>query len=182
MALFDALKELVDDLQKPEPKFEDIIPKFKYFEERKTTLLEAKYSLTLLGESKGEYILSYLLSGKGKEADNLTSSAFAKILSIVHNTITAKIHSFFDDEQYSDTVKDLDAETALKWLTTFNDTLSISFLFKEELIQKKILPALKKTLVQLNTQDPLFENSILEAAADLAEINHPIRHSNNIRR
>lgn len=167
--LFDALEELITLLQNPNPKFEEILAKFRFFEERKTTLLEGNYSVGVLGESKGEYLLSYLLSGKRKEADNITGKLFSALLPKVHNLIASEIHAFFNDEHSRNIVKDLDAHTTLNWLATFNDTLSITFLFKEELIQKKVLPALKKTLVQLNTQDPDFENSILQAAADLAE-------------
>lgn len=54
-------------------------------------------------------------------------------------------------------------------MAAFNETHSLTFFFKEELIQKKVLPALKKTLQQLNTQDLEFEKSVLEEAALINE-------------
>lgn len=167
--LFDALNDLVTLLQTPNPQFEELLEKLRFFEEKKPNLLEATYSVGLLGQSKGEYLLSYILAGKRKETDNTTGIPFAALLTKLHGLITNEINSFFDDEQNKNAVKDLDAKTTLDWLATFNDTHTLTFLFKEELVQKKVLPALKKTLLQLNTQDPIFENSILEAAADLAE-------------
>lgn len=167
--LLDALEELIVLLQKPNVQFEEILEKFKFFEERKTMLLEGVYSVGPLGESKGEYLLSFLLTGERKEADNKTGRIFASVLAKVHGLIREEIIAFFNDEKNKSTVKDLDAATSLKWLAAFNDTHTVNFLFEEELVQKKVLPAIRKTLVQLNTQDAAFEESILRAAAELAK-------------
>ncbi|CEK10400.1 helicase-related protein [Legionella hackeliae] len=169
LPFLDALTDLINLLQTPNPKFTDIIDKFSYFEEKKPNLLNSTYSVSILGQSKGEYILSFILTGKRKSTDNLTGAVFAKALSTLHNTIAGEIHSFFNDDKNKNIVADLDAQTCLNWFARFNDTHSLTFLFKEELVQKKVLPALKKTLQQLNTQDSEFENSILETAATLAE-------------
>ncbi|ASQ46167.1 preprotein translocase subunit SecA [Legionella clemsonensis] len=167
--LFDALANLVELLQTPNPSFEAIIAKFRYFEEKKPRLLNSTYSLRGLGDTKGEYILSYILTGKRKSTDNVTGRIFSGILAQLHGLISREIHAYFNDEHNRNKVTDVDANLCLEWLATFNDTHSLTFLFKEELVQKKVLPALKKTLQQLNTQDPEFENSILEAAARLVE-------------
>lgn len=167
--LFDALNDLVVLLQGPDPQFEEILEKFRIFEEKKTTLLEANYAIKLLGSSKGEYILSFLLTGERKEADKQTGSAFALALGKVHTLIADEINTFFSDERNKNKAKDLDAATTLKWLAEFNDTHTLHFLFRDELVQKKVLPALKKTLTQLDTQDIAFETSILQAAAELEQ-------------
>nr|WP_284498395.1 helicase-related protein [Legionella maioricensis] len=167
--LFDALNELVLLLQSPNPKFPEVIEKFRYFEEKKPILLEGLYGVGILGRSKGEYLLSFLLTGKRSAADNMTGSAFATVLSQLHGLFVREMTAFFDNPQNRTVVKDLDVNTSLSWMAAFNETHSLTFLFKEELVEKKVLPALKKTLQQLNTQDPDFEKSILDAAAELAE-------------
>ncbi|KTD06929.1 helicase-related protein [Legionella jamestowniensis] len=167
--LFDALADLVELLQTPNPCFEEILNKFGYFEEKMPKLLNSTYSLRGLGETKGEYILSFILTGQRLATDNQTGRIFSGILTQLHGLINREIHAYFNDERNKNKVTDLDANTCLEWLAKFNDTHSLTFLFKEELVQKKVLPALKKTLQQLNTQDPDFENSILEAAGNLAE-------------
>ena len=170
MPVFDALAELVELLQTPNPSFDDLVAKLHYFEEKKPVLLDGLYSLgLLLGQSKGEYLLSFLLTGKRKEGDIMTSATFASILGKVHDLIAGGINGFFNDQKNKASVKDLDAKTLFSWLATFNATHSILFLFKEELVEKKVLPALKKTLQQLNTQDPDFEKSILDAASKMDE-------------
>ena len=167
--LFDALNDLVNLLQTPNPKFPEVIEKLRYFEETKPKLLEGVYGVGLLGRSKGEYILSYLLTGQKKEEDNTTGGAFALILSKLHGLFIDEMTAFFNNPQNKNIVKDLDLKTSLSWMAAFNDTHSLTFFFKEELIQKKVLPALRKTLVQLNTQDPIFEKTILDEAAHLIE-------------
>lgn len=170
MPLFDAVNELVTLLQTPNPKFTDVLRKLQYFEETKPALINGVYSLIGLGSSKGEYLLSFLLTGTRKKTDTMTGSGMASLLTQVHtrlilNTMT----DFFNNEQNKLVVKDLDLKTALSWMSTFNDTLSLTFFFKEELVQKKVVPALKKTLQQLNTEDPVFEKSILDDAANITE-------------
>ena len=169
MPLFDALNDLVLLLQTPNPQFSEVIEKFRYFEERKPTLLEGMYGVGILGRSKGEYLLSFLLTGKRKTTDNMTGSAFATVLSQLHGLFVREMTAFFDNPQNKTLVKDLDINTSLAWMAAFNETHSLTFFFKEELVQKKVLPAIKKTLQQLNTQDPDFEKSILEAASELPE-------------
>lgn len=169
MPLLDAMNELIKLLLSSNPKFEDVIKKLSLFEEKKPLLLNAIYSVTILGDSKGEYLLSFILAGKRKENDNMTGSLFSAALNKLHSIIIEEVNNYFNDEKNRIAVRDLDANTLLSWLSAFNETHSLSFLFKEELVQKKVLPALKKTLLQLNTQDPIFENSILSAAADLSE-------------
>ncbi|WED44587.1 helicase-related protein [Legionella cardiaca] len=167
--LFDALHELVLLLQTPNPKFEDILEKFRFFEQQQPKLLEANYNVGLIGQAKGEFLLSYILTGKRKEKDTTTGTVFAALLSKLYGLINEEIHAYFNDEQNRNAVTDLDAQTCLNWLAALNDTHSLTFLFKEELVEKKVLPALTKTLHQLNTQDPTFENTILDAAKNLDE-------------
>ncbi|AWN74600.1 hypothetical protein LEAN103870_14120 [Legionella anisa] len=168
MPLFDAVEELVQLLQKPNPKFTEVIAKLKFFEQQKPLLLDGMYRI--VGETKGEYILSFLLTGKRKETDQTTGSALATILAPVHNKlIVPPMKAFFDNPENKLIVKDLDFNTCLSWMAAFNETHSLTFFFKEELIQKKVLPALKKTLQQLNTQDLEFEKSVLEEAALINE-------------
>ncbi|MCE0724103.1 hypothetical protein [Legionella resiliens] len=168
MPLFDAVDELVQLLQRPNPKFSDVIAKLQFFEEKKPLLLDGKYRL--VGEIKGEHILSFLLTGKRKETDKTTGSTLAAILAPVHNKlIVPPMKAFFDNPQNKLIVKDLDFNTCLSWMTAFNETHSLTFFFKEELIQKKVLPALKKTLQQLNTQDVEFEKSVLDEATLIDE-------------
>jgi hypothetical protein len=167
--LFDAVNELVTLLQTPSPKFPDVIEKLKYFEEKKPILLEATYGVSILGKTKGEYILSFLLTGKRKASDNTTGAAFASVLSQLHGLFISEMKAFFENPQNKSRVKDLDLNTCLAWMAAFNATQSLTFFFKEELVEKKVLPALKKTLQQLNTQDPEFEKSILEEASKLTE-------------
>lgn len=169
MPLFDAVNDLVNLLQTPNPKFPEVIAKLKFFEDKKPTLLQGIYSLIILGNTKGEYILSFLLTGKRKATDNLTGSAFAAILGKLHGLFISEMTSFFGNPQNKLLIKDLDINTALSWMAAFNDTHSLTFFFKEELIQKKVIPALKKTLQQLNTQDSIFEKSILDEASSLNE-------------
>ncbi len=169
MPLFDALNDLVLLLQTPNPKFPEVIEKFRFFEEKKPLLLEGLYGVGILGRSKGEYLLSFLLTGKKKDTDNMTGAAFSAVLSQLHGLFVREMSAFFDNPQNKAIVKDLDVKTSLAWMAAFNATQSLTFLFKEELVQKKVLPALKKTLQQLNTQDPDFEKSILDAAAELTE-------------
>ncbi|WP_131794786.1 helicase-related protein [Fluoribacter gormanii] len=166
--LFDAVEELVNLLQSPNPQFPEVIEKLRFFEEKKPALLEGMYSL-ILGETKGEYILSFLLTGKRKATDQTTNKAFAAVLGPVHNLFLSQMKSFFDNPLNKKIVKDLDLDTCLSWMASFNETHSLTFFFKEELIEKKVLPALKKTLQQLNTQDPEFEKSILDEAALIDE-------------
>ncbi|ARB91569.1 helicase-related protein [Legionella longbeachae] len=167
--LFDAVNDLVILLQSPTPKFPDVIEKLRFFEEKKPILLNGMYGVGILGKTKGEYILSFLLTGKRSANDNTTGSAFATILSQLHGLFISEMNAFFGNPQNKLLVKDLDINTSLSWMAAFNDTHSLTFFFKEELIQKKVLPALKKTLQQLNTQDPEFENSILNEATLLVE-------------
>ncbi len=167
MPLFDAVDELVTLLQSPNPQFPEVIAKLRFFEEKKPILLEGMYRL--IGETKGEYILSFLLTGKRKSTDQTTGKTLAAILAPVHNLIVSPMKAFFDSPQNKLIVKDLDFNTCLSWMAAFNETHSLTFFFKEELIQKKVLPALKKTLQQLNTQDPEFEKSILDEAAVIDE-------------
>lgn len=167
--LFDAFNDLINLLQTPNPKFEDVLQHLRFFEETKPRLLDGNYSVAILGQSKGEYILSYLLSGKRKETDTTTGTLFEIALSKLHSIIASEISNFFANEKNRSIVKDLDAKTTLAWMAKFNETHALTFLFKEELVHKKVLPALKKTLLQLNTQDPIFEKSILDAAAELDE-------------
>ena len=169
MPLFDAVNDLVTLLQTPNPKFPDVLEKLRFFEEKKPALLAGTYSVGPLGESKGEYLLSFLLTGNRKTTDNATGRIFAGILGQLHNLILNQINGFFNNEQNKLRVKDLDAKTCLSWMASFNDTHALTFFFKEELVQKKVLPALKKTLKQLNTDDPIFEKSILDAAAEISE-------------
>ncbi|WP_454781042.1 preprotein translocase subunit SecA [Legionella sp. WA2022007384] len=166
--LFDAVNELVILLQTPNPKFPEVIEKLQFFEEKKPILLEGMYKL-FIGETKGEYILSFLLTGKRKATDQTTNKAFAAVLGPVHSLFVSQMKSFFDNPLNEQIVKDLDLNTCLSWMAAFNDTHSLTFFFKEELIQKKVLPALKKTLQQLNTQDVEFEKSILDEAALIDE-------------
>ncbi|WP_454783951.1 helicase-related protein [Legionella sp. WA2024007413] len=166
--LFDAVEDLVNLLQSPNPKFSEVIEKLRFFEEKKPLLLEGMYSL-LIGETKGEYILSFLLTGKRKATDQTTNKTFATVLGQVHNLFLSQMRPFFDNPLNKQIVKDLDLNTCLSWMAAFNETHSLTFFFKEELIQKKVLPALKKTLQQLNTQDSEFEKSILEEAALIDE-------------
>ncbi|MBN9227966.1 MULTISPECIES: hypothetical protein [Legionella] len=168
MPLFDALDELVTLLQQPNPQFSEVLAKFRFFEETKPTLLNGTYSL-IIGETKGEYILSFLLTGKRKANDQTTGKAFAGVLGPVHSLLLSQMRAFFENPQNKQIVKDLDLNTCLGWMATFNETHSLTFFFKEELIQKKVLPALKKTLQQLKTQDPEFEKSILDEAALIDE-------------
>lgn len=167
--LFDAVNDLVTLLQSPNPKFPDVIDKLRFFEEKKPILLNGMYGVGILGKTKGEYILSFLLTGKRSVNDNTTGSAFATILSQLHGLFISEMNAFFSNPQNKLMVKDLDINTSLSWMAAFNDTHSLTFFFKEELIQKKVLPALKKTLQQLNTQDPEFERSILKEATLLVE-------------
>ncbi|KTD11770.1 coiled-coil protein [Legionella gratiana] len=167
--LFDAVNDLVTLLQSPNPKFPDVIDKLRFFEEKKPILLNGMYGVGILGKTKGAYILSFLLTGKRNANDNTTGSAFATILSQLHGLFISEMNAFFGNPQNKLLVKDLDINTSLSWMAAFNDTHSLTFFFKEELIQKKVLPALKKTLQQLNTQDPDFERSILNEAALLVE-------------
>ncbi|MGL5743464.1 MAG: hypothetical protein ACRCXC_13525 [Legionella sp.] len=169
MPLFDAVNDLVTLLQSANPKFPEVIEKLKFFEARKPILLNVMYGVSLLGKTKGEYILSYLLTGKKKEIDNITGSAFAAILGQLHGLFISEMTAFFNDPQNKLIVKDLDLATSLSWMAAFNDTHSLTFFFKEELVQKKVLPALRKTLQQLNTQDLDFERSILDEASIISE-------------
>ncbi|KTD66037.1 coiled-coil protein [Legionella santicrucis] len=174
--LFDAVNDLVNLLQSPNPKFPNVIEKLRFFEEKKPILLNGMYGVGILGQTKGEYILSFLLTGKRHAHDNTTGSAFATILSQLHGLFISEMNAFFGNPQNKLLVKDLDINTSLSWMAAFNDTHSLTFFFKEELIQKKVLPALKKTLQQLNTQDPEFERNILNEATLLVE-NAPSDHS-----
>lgn len=167
MPLFDAVDDLIQELQDPNPSFSKVIEKLKYFEKRKPVLLEATYRI--IGETKGEYILSFLLTGKRKDSDQTTKTALAAILGPVHNLLVSSMKSFFNNPEKKQIVKDLDLNTCLSWMASFNETHSLIFFFKEELIQKKVIPALKKTLQQLNIQDLEFEKSILEEAAIIDE-------------
>ncbi|MBI2786058.1 MAG: hypothetical protein HYX60_07045, partial [Legionella longbeachae] len=167
--LFDAINDLVNLLQSPNPKFPEVIEKLQFFEKTKPGLLEGMFSVSILGTTKGEYILNFLLTGKRNPSDNITGSAFATVLSKLHGLFVSQMKAFFDNPQNNVIVKDLDLNTSLSWLTSFNNAHSLTFFFKEELIQKKVLPALKKTLQQLNTQDSDFENSILDEAAIISE-------------
>ncbi|AYK03007.1 helicase-related protein [Legionella sainthelensi] len=167
--LFDAVNDLVILLQSPNPKFPDVIEKLRFFEEKKPILLNGMYGVGILGKTKGEFILSFLLTGKRHAHDNTTGSAFATILSQLHGLFLSEMNAFFGNSQNKLLVKDLDINTSLSWMAAFNETHSLTFFFKEELIQKKVLPALKKTLQQLNTQDPEFERSILNEAILLVE-------------
>lgn len=168
MPLFDAVHELVTMLQMPNPQFPEVLEKFRFFEEKKPMLLEGTYSL-ILGETKGEYILSFLLTGKRKANDQTTGKAFASVLGSVHNLLMSQMRAFFENPRNKQIVKDLDLNTCFSWMEQFNETHSLTFFFKEELIQKKVVPALKKTLHQLNTQDLEFEKSILDEAASIDE-------------
>ncbi|WP_412757982.1 hypothetical protein [Legionella bozemanae] len=167
MPLFDAVDELVTLLQKPHPQFPQLIEKLRFFEEKKPILLNGMYRL--VGETKGEYILSFLLTGKRKETDQTTGKTLAALLAPVHNLIASPMKAFFENPQNKLIVKDLDYNTCLSWMAAFNETHSLTFFFKEELVQKKVLPALRKTLLQLNTQDPEFDKSVLDDAAVLDE-------------
>lgn len=168
--VFDALEDLVNLLLSPEPKFEQILENLAFFEKEKPNLLNTIYNVgPILRSSKGEYILSLILTGKKHKDDDLTNWGFSKALIQLHGLIEGKIKSFFNNEQNRNSVSDVDANTCLQWLASFNQTHSLIFLFKEELVQKKVLPALKKTLQQLHTQDVNFENSILAEATKLAE-------------
>lgn len=167
MPLFDAVDELVTLLQEPSPKFPQVVEKLRFFEDKKPILLNGMYNL--VGETKGEYILSFLLTGKRKATDQTTGKALAAILAPVHNLIISPMKAFFENPQNKLIVKDLDFNTCLSWMATFNETHSLTFFFKEELIQKKVLPALRKTLLQLNTQDPEFDKSVLADAAVIDE-------------
>ncbi|WP_051544406.1 hypothetical protein [Legionella cherrii] len=172
MPLFDTVNDLFSELQKPNPQFSEALEKFKTFEEEKPKLLEETYGLSILGievKTQGEYILSFLLTGERKETDKTTGSGFAAVLGPVHNLLVSQMRAFFENPKHKQSVKDLDLNTCLGWMAKFNETLSLTFFFKEELIQKKVLPALKKTLHQLNTQDPDFERSILDEAAIIDE-------------
>jgi hypothetical protein len=167
--VFDAVNELVTLLQTPSPKFPEVLQKLKYFEEKKPALLSGVYSVGPLGTAKGEDLVSILLTGKRKITDKTTGTIFAGILGQVHNRILKQINDFFNNEQNKIRVKDLDAKTSLSWMASFNETHALTFFFKEELVHKKVVPALKKTLQQLNTNDPIFEKSILDSAAEIAE-------------
>lgn len=167
--LFDAVHNLVLLLQSPNPKFPEVIKALRYFEELKPILLNSSYGVGVLGKTKGEYILNFLLTGEKSAADNTTSSLFAAILKPLHGLFRSSMQAFFDDPQNKKIVKDLDLKTSLSWMKSFNDTHSLIFFFKEELVEKKVVPALRKTLQQLNTQDPEFEKSILDEAAVVAE-------------
>ncbi|CEG57729.1 preprotein translocase subunit SecA [Legionella fallonii] len=167
--LFDAVHNLVELLQSPNPKFPEVIAKLHYFEQVKPILLNGNYGVGILGKSKGEYILNFLLTGEKAAADNTTGGGFAFVLKQLFGLFQSEMKSFFDDPQNKQIVKDLDLKTSLSWMKAFNDTHSLIFFFKEELIQKKVLPALRKTLQQLNTQDPEFEKSILSEAEIIIE-------------
>lgn len=178
MPLLDTINELVVLLQKPNPQFAEVIERLQYFEEKKPELLEKMYGVGLLGKTKGEYILSFLLTGKrkiitdatGKKIpEEVTGAAFAGILGQLHGLFLSEMNTFFNNPQNKLTVKDFDLNISLAWMATFNETHSLTFFFKEELVQKKVLPALKKTLQQLNTQDPEFEKSICDEAQILIE-------------
>ena len=166
--LLDAINALVTLLQSPNPKFEDVIEKMRYFEEVKPRLLQSSYNIGFpLGQSRGDYLLNFILTGKRHENDTITNRLFGTLLCQIHGIMVDEAHAFFNKEENKNLVQDLDANTLLSWFETFNATHSMTFLFKEELVQKKVLPAIRKTLQQLNTQDPIFENSILAAAANL---------------
>ncbi len=167
--LFDAVHNLVQLLQSPNPKFPEVIKALSYFEELKPVLLNSSYGVGVLGKTKGEYILNFLLTGEKSEKDNTTGTVFAAVLKPLHGLFRSEMQAFFDDPQNKKIVKDLDLKTSLSWMKSFNDTHSLIFFFKEELVQKKVVPALRKTLQQLNTQDHEFEKSILDEAAIVAE-------------
>jgi len=169
LPLFDAVDELVTLLLSPAPKFDQVIEKLRFFETKKPALLNSMISVNFIGTSRGDYLLSYILSGKKKPKDNITGTVFATLLSQLNTILITEVTNFFKIEENKQLVKDLDAETTLSWLKSFNENHSIAFLFKEELVNKKVLPALKKTLLLLNTQDKEFENSILASAAQIDE-------------
>lgn len=167
--VFDAVHELVNLLQTRNPQFSEVIKKLHYFEEKKPALLEGMYGVGILGKTKGEYILSFLLTGKRNAADQTTRTTFAAILGQLHNLFISEMNLFFNNPENKLLVKDFDIKTSLAWMAAFDSTHSLSFFFKEELLEKKVLPALRKTLQQLNTEDPLFEKSILDEAAQFLD-------------
>ncbi|CAM2936323.1 coiled-coil protein [Legionella steigerwaltii] len=173
MPLFDEVDQLVKMLQRSNtPQFSEVFEKFKFFEKQKTVLLNGTYGLSLFGievKTQGEYILSFLLTGERKATDKTTGPGFAAVLGPVHTLLVSQMRAFFENPKNKQTVKDLDLSTCLSWMSKFNKTLSLTFFFEEELIQKKVLPALKKTLHQLNTQDQDFEKNILKEAASIDE-------------
>lgn len=168
--LFAAINQLIMLLLKPNPSFDDVIDKIQFFEKQKKTLLDGTFRFgpgIFYTETKGAYLLSLLLTGTKHPQDDKTSESIYIALKFIFGYVEAGIHNFFNKEQNKLLAKDLDAKTTLSWLKTFNDTHSLTFLFQEELVLKKVLPALKKTLAQLSIGDKEFDNSVLAEAAQL---------------
>ncbi|TAL60355.1 MAG: hypothetical protein EPN84_09650, partial [Legionella sp.] len=168
MPILDAMHELVTLLQSPNPKFPQVIATLHDYELKKPALFDNIYKI-FIGSAKGDHLLSFIITGKRKEDDNFTNSIFAGILMGLNGLFVKNVNAFFNSEKNRELVKDLDAKTTFKWMESFNETHSLGFLFKEELVDKKVRPALKKTLLQLNTQDAAFEESILAAAEKFDE-------------
>lgn len=167
--VYTAFKELFEILQSPNPKFDAVINALKVFEESKKKLLKEDYPLPYLGTSKGAYILRLIFTGKKHPDDKMTSWRLTLALTSFHTVVCNAIRKFFAKPETQNTIKDLDADTALKYLRLLSETTSPIFFFKEELVDKKVLPAMRKTLIQLNLNDKEFEEMILKDSAYLEE-------------
>jgi len=165
--LFDALNDLVNLLQTPNPQFDHLMTLLGTVENTLPILMDDTYSVPIVGSTRGDFLISLLVTGELKPNDDMTGMLFRKALRSAYGLIVDKITTHFADPEHQREAKDLDAPMVLKWLRQLSDNHSLTFLFSDELVDKKVLPALKRVLHLLNIQDAThaFERSIIEAAS-----------------
>ena len=165
--LFDALNDLVNLLQTPNPQFDHLMTLLGTVENTLPLLMDDTYSVPIVGSTRGDFLISLLVTGELKPNDDMTGMLFRKALRSAYGLIVEKITTHFADPEHQREAKDLDAPMVLKWLKQLSDNHSLTFLFSDELVDKKVLPALKRVLHLLNIQDAThaFEESIIEAAS-----------------
>lgn len=172
MPLLDALHVLISLLNQAScPSFSEIIEKLAIFELAKEDLIQSEIRIANF-LVKGEHFASLLFTGKAKKGDTSPGYLEKQLngqLIATHDFFKTAITDFFKNPDNKVSIKGLNAAKLFLWMQKFSDTHSITFLFKEQLVEKTVFPALKKVLMQLNVADQAFEDRILDEANQLDE-------------